>query len=332
MADQGHTDPIGGDDPSQKDPRQVPDVTSGDSSHKAAGSSAPRDTNLDSMFDRLEIGEEEFDDFVIDEEVVDLAESTRWLAVARVHCSKRFSHDALFQKMQEAWNPAREVSMRAVGENRFVIQCHCLGDWEKVTEKGPWLFREWALIIAPYDGISDPESVELEFMPVCIQIHKLPETYRKERVVRPLISRTAGEIEVVEMKPTGVFCGDFVRVRVRHDVRKPLTRFVSLSLNGKRALFAVKYEKLGMLCFACGLIGHVHKECGLGIFDEKQLKFGGWIHAYQAGRDRGTGSQRASSQSGRGGPGAMGGRDGFVPSGRGLSGPMLGRGRGKLVD
>jgi hypothetical protein len=78
---------------------------------------------IDSMFDHLVIGEDEFDDFVIDEEDEEvLMENTRWMAVARVLIDKKFSHEALFLQMQNAWNPAREIKMRAVGENRFVIQ------------------------------------------------------------------------------------------------------------------------------------------------------------------------------------------------------------------
>jgi hypothetical protein len=60
----------------------------------AESSGSQRERGLDSMFNQLEIEEEEFDDFVIDEDDVNIVESTRWLAVARVHCPKRFSHEA----------------------------------------------------------------------------------------------------------------------------------------------------------------------------------------------------------------------------------------------
>ena len=129
-------------------------------------------------------------------------------------------------------------------------------------EKGPWLFWERAVLLAPYDGLSDPDDVESEFMSIWLQVHKLSEGYGKEVVSQP-VGCVASEIMVVERNP--------VRMMVKHDV--PLTRFV-LSRDAKRHLFAVKYEILGMMCYAFGLIGHVYKECGLGTHDEKDLKYG----------------------------------------------------------
>ncbi|KAE8814480.1 hypothetical protein D1007_08557 [Hordeum vulgare] len=72
--------------------------------------------------------------------------------------------------------------------------------------------------------------------------------------------------------------GDYVRVRVKHDIRQALTKYVSIVRAKERQVYLVRYEKLARFCKMCGLIGHDHKECGLGIHDEKSLKFGDWIY------------------------------------------------------
>jgi hypothetical protein len=53
---------------------------------------------IDTMFGNLEIEEDEYDDFILEDEEVDLVESARWLAVARVFCQNKFSHEAFFSR------------------------------------------------------------------------------------------------------------------------------------------------------------------------------------------------------------------------------------------
>jgi hypothetical protein len=177
------------------------------------------------------------------------------------------------------------------------------------------------LIIAPYDGFSDPEMVELHYSEMWIHVLKVPEGYSKEELLKPLIARSCGTVVKLEMIPAGGFRGDFVRARVLHDVRRPLTRVLSFVRGGKRTAFAVKYEKLGLLCYACGLIGRDYKECGEGVFEEKDLKFGEWIYVTPpSSRSRGSVVLRGGGLGGRGGLGR-----GETMSGRG-------HGRGGYVD
>jgi hypothetical protein len=70
-----------------------------------------------------------------------------------------------------------------------------------------------------------------------------------------------------------------VRLRVRIEVAKPLTRFVSLTIPEGKKRLAVKYEKIPFFCKRCGLIGHDHEECGDGVWEEKQLQYGTWMLA-----------------------------------------------------
>ena len=59
---------------------------------------------------------------------------------------------------------------------------------------------------------------------------------------------------------------------------RPLVRFVTLTPKGEnKIVLQVKYEKLPPLCAHCGLMIHVHLECGAAEYLEMDLSLGiGW--------------------------------------------------------
>ncbi|KAE8772429.1 hypothetical protein D1007_55565 [Hordeum vulgare] len=142
--------------------------------------------------------------------------------------------------------------------------------------QGPWLFRNRAVLLCPYDGFSIVEDVVFVHMPIWLQIHKLPDPYCKEKIMEKL-SKGAGEI--LKMRLNDNMHEDYVRVRVNNDIQQPLMKFVSIVRAKERQVYLVCYEKLATFCKVCGLVGHEHTECGLGIHDEKKLKYGDWLYA-----------------------------------------------------
>ncbi|KAM0900806.1 hypothetical protein ACQ4PT_020379 [Festuca glaucescens] len=216
------------------------DETASAASGASASSSRGKDADLDDMFSHLELNEEELDDVMIGvDEARVYQQAARWLAIGKMFC---------------------------------------LGDWKKVVHQGSWTFRGWGVLIEDYDGLSDPEKFVFGGIYVWAQIHGIPELYRKKEVVDDLAQRV-GRVKEVQMAPKLFYDGNYVRIRVRDDISRPLMRFVSLTMpEGKRRL-AVKYEKIPFFCKRCGLLGHDHEECGDGVWTEQQLQYGSWMLA-----------------------------------------------------
>ena len=67
--------------------------------------------------------------------------------------------------------------------------------------------------------------------------------------------------------------GSFMRVRVIIDINKPLCRGRRFSSSqGEQGWVSFKYERLPNLCYWCGSLSHVDKDCELWIDSEGQLK------------------------------------------------------------
>jgi hypothetical protein len=96
---------------------------------------------LDDLLQRLGIDDDEIDDLIFEEEDIAPKQGIKWMALARVHTSKKFSPQTFEQHMKIAWSPAKEIQFQHIEGNLFTVQCHCLGDWLKVDKGGPWLFR-----------------------------------------------------------------------------------------------------------------------------------------------------------------------------------------------
>jgi hypothetical protein len=227
-----------------------------------AGGSTTSEPSLDDLLRSLNIkGEDIGGIFVPKKEVETLREEKKWMAVMRLLSPKPFSAASLKKTMRFAWAPAQEVSFRDMEDNRFIVQANCLRDWQRITEQGPWIFHDHGLLIEKYDGSCKASMVELNRIHAWVQIHDIPELYRK----KPLLSSAAanvGEVISVELK---VDEGDFVRARVWLDVRKELTCFVTIRPEGEAPMvMRVKYEKVPRFCAVCGPSDMYRRSVGLG--------------------------------------------------------------------
>ena len=243
-----------------------------------ATESSKKGEDVESLLMKLKLSEGEKAGVILPKEVRGNLPEVKWMAVARVLTRKAFSDESLKRTMYAAWNTAREVAFNPIGRNLYVLQAFCLGDWKRIMEEGPWLFRDCALMVEEYDGAStNPPAPDAVL--AWIQIHKLPPLFRTEAILTQLAAKV-GKVERVEMRVVTTDAGECHRARVRLAADEPLWRFVTLSPEGRpNMMLQVKYEKMPRFCNHCGLMGHGALECGSGEYTEDELQFGEWMLA-----------------------------------------------------
>jgi hypothetical protein len=229
----------------------------------------------------------------------------------RVHTTKPFIHAAMFKQMRNAWVPAQDVSFKTKGANLFLAQFHCLGDWSRVMEGGPWLFRGSALVMAEYDGFTNVDEYKLDKIQIWTRIQGVPEGLMRKKDLAEKVALKVGEPPISVIVQEGrINPSKYLRARVSLDINKPLVRFVPINLK-ERKKFPVQYERLPDFCRFCGLIGHDVKECGDGVHEDDQCHWGDWLRVVfespnQTGAGRGGGGLRGGFSArgrGRGRPG-----------------------------
>jgi hypothetical protein len=134
-----------------------------------------------------------------------------------------------------------------------------------------------------------------------VRVYDLPTGFRTKNIGRQ-IGNKIGQFLMVDLEDEKSGWRDYLRMRIKIDVEKPLTRivYVSMGENRKRLSFRIGYEKLPKFCAVCGLMGHSDTECGDGVHDKEAYQYGDWLIASPERKGRIKGNRSSSSADTRG--------------------------------
>jgi hypothetical protein len=105
------------------------------------------------------------------------------------------------------------------------------------------------------------EQIPLFHVNMWVQVHDLPTGLMKEKFGIPLANYIGNFMEY-DKNNNSCFWRQYMRLRVRIDVRQPLKKETKVkNREGKWCTVKFKYEKLGIFCFVCGVMGHTENKC-----------------------------------------------------------------------
>lgn len=219
------------------------------------------------------------------------------LIIGKLVNGKTANINGLRRSLDRAWRIHGDLAISGLEEGLLGFQFSNPHDRDRILAGRPWLFDDILLCLEPVRADQQPANVDFSKSPFWVQISDVPFGMRSRGFAAKLGESLGGILELDERGSMQSGCS--FRIRVLLDITKPLRRGIRIELkDGSRRWVSCKYERLGLFCYSCGIIGHSEKIC-----NNKQPKddskeafaYGPWLRAPQRLRGGFGGGKKSES-------------------------------------
>ncbi|XP_058759140.1 uncharacterized protein At4g02000-like [Vicia villosa] len=193
-------------------------------------------------------------------------------------------------RMADIWRPVHQVTIKEAMEGRFLFQFNHRLDMEAVQKGGPWTYDSHLLILNQVQLRVQIENIPLYHVDFWVQVHNLPVGFMLEKIGVTMANFIGTYVEY-DKNNNSAFWRQYMRIRVKIDVQKPLKKLTRVKNKGGEWCNVIfKYEKLSLFCFVCGVLGHSEHRCAVRFAMTEDTGLRGWSAKIRAENRRFGGS------------------------------------------
>lgn len=180
--------------------------------------------------------------------------------IGKVITDRELSMNFIRANVTRLLRPVRQIQIRGIAENMFVMKFEHPLDMKNALKGCPWVLDKHALILEPVDPAKNLADHKLTWLPLVTRVHQLSLANRSEQVARLIGDRLGRFVELPKLSES--FYSPHFRIKILVDVTMPLKRGINFQgVDGKKEWLSVTYERLPIFCFLCGVIGHMEDKC-----------------------------------------------------------------------
>jgi len=179
--------------------------------------------------------------------------------IGRVLADREIQFAYFSERMSRAWKPSKRVTITKSIVDRYLFQFHHKVYVARVLEEGPWLYDNFHIALTRIAPGTVASSDPLNHVDFWLQVHGLPFGFIQPKVGQG-IGGFLGTLKAYDSRNS--IHSSYMRVKVSIDVTVPLKKEWRVRANnGEFVTVNFMYEKLGVFCHKCGIIGHTDKTC-----------------------------------------------------------------------
>ncbi|MBA0709096.1 hypothetical protein Golax_024162, partial [Gossypium laxum] len=152
-------------------------------------------------------------------------------AVGKIMAKEKSNREAMYRVFKSLWLTKEEVNFVALNNGAIIVKFRCLEDRSRILNIMPWLLDNCLFAMMPFIKGKDIDTYEFKMSLFWLR------------------DRNGGWTK-------------FLRLKIKINVSNPLRRIVKLvERDAIEIICVLKYERLPVFCYSCGLIGHTTTKC-----------------------------------------------------------------------
>lgn len=190
--------------------------------------------------------------------------------IGKLWTERSYNTFALMETMKKLWNPVKGMTCHDLGCNLVAFQFNSIKDMKRVQDMEPWHFNKHVLVLKQITDDVQPSAIKYNTAPIWIRVYDLPFIGRDENTITQLGKRV-GEVLAIDKESCAGMTRS-VRLKVEIQLDKPLKRGIRVRIGKAEPVWLpITYERLPSFCYACGKLGHTHKDCDTTDDKEEEL-------------------------------------------------------------
>ena len=180
--------------------------------------------------------------------------------------------DAIACTFKPLWKPIGELKIRDIGDNILLFEFDDILDLERVLEYKPWSYDRNLVVFQRTVDAESALSLDYSFTTFWMQIHNITPNLVTQETGESIGNRLGTVLQVADPKDDGTG-GEFLRVRIKLDISRPLPRCCKLWNEGKLVGWVgLRFERLPNFCYWCRRVGHGERDCEVWLRSMGRLK------------------------------------------------------------
>ncbi|MBA0880165.1 hypothetical protein Goshw_014377, partial [Gossypium schwendimanii] len=205
-------------------------------------------------------------------------------AIGKIMSVEKVNREAMYRVFKSLWFTKEEVNFVALKEGAILVKFGNVEDKKRILNLSPWLFDQCLFAMLPYVKRTRSGVLRFQLNSIWVRIFSIPLEYMDTQVAMDVGSAIREVIATGWHDREGGWT-EYIRLRVILDIFKPLRRVVQF-VNSESVVYvcAIKYERLPIFCYSCGLISYSTQKCDkkgdLSKSNNTSFQYGNWLRAH----------------------------------------------------